>query len=211
MGMGWANRLTIARGILALVLWGVLGLIGHGWVSDTIAAWWVAFAVFVVAAATDGLDGWIARRAGDVSVFGRIADPLVDKILILGSLLFLIGIPGVPALLPPWTAAVILFRELLVTSLRAAVEARGINFQAATSGKVKMVAQCVAVGAVMLHKAGVEFLKPAVPALAGPAALPSEWNWPYLFCVIAATITAISGLDYTRRALKALQGTPPRA
>ncbi len=209
--MGWANRLTVARGVLALILWGVLGLIGHGWVSRTEGAWWAAFIVFVVAALTDGLDGWIARRSGDVSPFGRVADPLVDKILILGSLLFLIGIQGVPRLLPPWTAAVILFRELLVTALRSAVEAKGGDFSAARSGKAKMLVQCVAVGSVMLHEAGVPFLRPAFPALSGPDAGAHDITWPHVLCVLAAVVTAVSGVDYAKRAWKALKAPPPRA
>jgi CDP-diacylglycerol--glycerol-3-phosphate 3-phosphatidyltransferase len=203
--MGWANRLTLLRGVLALVLWAILGLIGHERVHQEGAWWWLAFAVFFVAAATDGLDGWIARRLGEVSTFGRIADPLVDKILILGSLLFLIGVPEVaPDVLPPWTAAVILFRELIVTGLRSEVERVGVNFQAATAGKAKMVLQCVAVGSVLLYMADFWFLRAPFPKFHGVAP-PGTVAWPYVFCVIAAVVSAYSGIDYVRRAISALR------
>jgi CDP-diacylglycerol---glycerol-3-phosphate 3-phosphatidyltransferase len=203
--MGWANRLTLLRGVLALVLWAILGLIGHGRVQVERLWWWLAFAVFLAAAATDGLDGWIARRLGEVSVFGRIADPLVDKILILGSLLFLIGVPDVaPDVLPPWTAAVILFRELIVTGLRSEVETLGGNFQAALAGKAKMVLQCVAVGSVLLHQADFWFLRAPFPSFSGQAS-PGAIGWPYVFCVIAALMSAYSGIDYVRRAVRALR------
>jgi CDP-diacylglycerol--glycerol-3-phosphate 3-phosphatidyltransferase len=205
--MGWANRLTLLRGVLALVLWAILGLIGHERVQGT-GIWWVAFTVFLVAAATDGLDGWIARRLGEVSAFGRIADPLVDKILILGSLLFLIGVPEVaPDVLPPWTAAVILFRELIVTGLRSEVERVGVNFQAAAAGKAKMVLQCVAVGSVLLYMADFWFLRAPFPRLTGHAA-PGAIGWPYVFCVLAALVSAYSGIDYVRRAVAALRANP---
>jgi CDP-diacylglycerol--glycerol-3-phosphate 3-phosphatidyltransferase len=202
--MGWANRLTLLRGVLALVLWAILGLVGHERAGGE-GVWWVAFAVFVVAAGTDGLDGWIARRLGEESVFGRIADPLVDKILILGSLLFLIGVPGIaPTVLPPWTAAVILFRELIVTALRSAVEGGGGNFQAAMAGKAKMVVQCVAVGSVLLYMADFWFLRAPFPRFSGDAG-PGAVRWPYVFCVLAALVTAVSAIDYVRRALRALR------
>jgi CDP-diacylglycerol--glycerol-3-phosphate 3-phosphatidyltransferase len=209
--MGWANRLTLLRGVLALGLWAILGLIGHERVEKDEFWWWLAFVVFIAAAATDGLDGWIARRLGEVSVFGRIADPLVDKILILGSLLFLIGVPGVaPDVLPPWTASVILFRELIVTALRSEVEGAGGNFQAAIAGKAKMVMQCVAVGGVLLYMAGVPFLRAPFPALSGVAE-PGSVPWPYVLCVSAALVTAWSAVDYVGRAVRALRGGGARA
>jgi phosphatidylglycerophosphate synthase len=71
--MGWANRLTIGRGILSLVLWALLHVIGDGHEHDS-TLWWAAFGLFTVTAFTDVLDGWLARRYGEVSVFGRIAD-----------------------------------------------------------------------------------------------------------------------------------------
>jgi hypothetical protein len=68
-----------------------------------------------------------------------------------------------------------------------------------------MVVQCVAVGAVMLNRAGVPFLRTPFPALTGPEASPTEITWPYVLCVVAAVVTAWSGIDYARRARAALR------
>jgi CDP-diacylglycerol--glycerol-3-phosphate 3-phosphatidyltransferase len=206
---GWANRLTIARGGLAVGLWVLLGVIAAGR-SDHTELWWAAFAVFVVAVGTDSLDGWIARRRNEVSVFGRIADPFVDKLLIVGSLCFLLAIPGVPALFPPWVAVVIVTRELLVTALRGAVEGMGKNFQAGPWGKAKMAIQCVAVGLVMVHGAGVDFVRGPFPQLSGTPA-PDDVTWPWVVSVAAGLATAASGVEYTVRAVAALRPDDGRA
>ena len=210
--MGLANRITVARGALAIALWGVLHAIDVGGVERG-GLWWVAFAAFVVTAATDSLDGWVARRRGEVSVFGRIADPFVDKLLVLGSMVFLLPLPHLSWVLPPWTVAVTLARELLVTALRGAVEGAGGNFQAGPWGKAKMAAQCVAIGAALLHGAGVAFVRCPLDAFGfdAPAAGPGVWCLARLISVVAALVTAASGVEYTVRALRMLRGPAPRA
>lgn len=200
-GIGWANRLTIGRGLLSLVLWGVLHAIDLAG-GPAEGLWWTAFAIFVVTAATDSLDGYIARARGEVSVFGRIADPFVDKLLILGSCVFLLGIPGIVDLLPPWVVAVILARELLVTALRASVEGAGGNFQAGIWGKLKMALQCVAIGAVLLHGAGVGFVR---TSLGGGG----SFTVTHALVLVAAGATVLSGVEYVVRAVAALRTVPP--
>lgn len=204
-GIGWANRLTIGRGLLSLVLWGVLAVIRRTGGDDT-ALWWSAFGIFVVTAATDSLDGYIARARGEVSVFGRIADPFVDKLLILGSCVFLLGIPGIPDLLPPWAVAVILARELLVTALRASVEGAGGNFQAGIWGKGKMAIQCIAIGAVLLHGAGVDFVRTSLGDLGGG---PESFTLTHALVLAAAAATVLSGVEYVVRAVAVLRAVPP--
>lgn len=197
--MGWANRITVVRGFLTAALWIVLLL---GAPSPSPTCWWVAFALFFLTASTDAVDGYVARRFGDVSVFGRIADPLVDKLLVLGTMVILLTIDGVPRILPAWAVVVMLARELLVTALRGAVEGRGISFQAMALGKYKMVIQCLAIGAVLLWGAGVELASEPVPglgALFGP-----HWNVPHVLVWLAAILTAVSGLDYGVRATRLL-------
>ncbi len=201
--MGWANRLTVGRGLLSLVLWAVLHAIGRADGPAT-GLWWTAFLIFVVTAATDSLDGYIARARGEVSVFGRIADPFVDKLLILGSCVFLLGIPGLPDLLPPWAVAVILARELLVTALRASVEGAGGNFQAGIWGKLKMALQCVALGAVLLHGAGVGFVRTSLGTLSGAA-----FTVTHALVLAATLVTGLSGVEYVARAVAALRAAPP--
>ena len=228
VGMGLANRITVTRGALAIALWTLLHVIDvHGGrfvhaTGDSTTAfpvrdgglWFLAFAVFVLAAGTDGLDGYFARKRHEVSVFGRIADPFVDKLLILGSMIFLLGLeriePGMTWALPPWTVAVVFARELLVTALRGAVEAAGGDFSAGRSGKVKMVAQCLAIGGAILHGAGVAFVRCPLSSFAFDAspASPPQWCLSRLVSVAAALVTIASGVDYTIRALRALRSLP---
>lgn len=127
--------------------------------------WWLvsAASLFVLGALTDALDGWLARRWNVVSVFGRVMDPVADKILVIGAFIYLAG----PAFLTTvhsgsggvrpvqatgveaWMVVLILLRELIVTSIRAMLESRGIDFSASMTGKLKMVSQSLAVPAVL--------------------------------------------------------------
>jgi CDP-diacylglycerol--glycerol-3-phosphate 3-phosphatidyltransferase len=191
--VGWANFITVMRGVLAAVVWILAALAetrGTAW-------WWAAFALFVITAATDVLDGWLARSLGEVSVFGRIADPLVDKLLVLGTLCVLVAIPGVRDVLPVWLVLLVLARELIVTALRSEVEARGASFQASLSGKLKMLVQCVAIGAVLLCQAGVAWLCAPQPWL-------GERPVAHVFVLLAGVVTALSLADYLARAARLL-------
>jgi len=128
------NMLSAARLILAIVLFGVIEQ--ERYVAAT--------AVFLVAASTDWVDGWWARRFGQVSRLGRIFDPLVDKVIICGGFILLAARGGASAILP-WMAVVVVVRELVVTAVRAEMERTGHDFSAAFSGKLKMVLQCAAI------------------------------------------------------------------
>lgn len=192
--MGWANRITLARAALTVVVWILVALAegrGEGW-------WQAAMVVFAFTALTDVVDGALARRLGEVSVFGRIADPLVDKLLVLGTIVALLPVPDVRQALPVWVALVIVVRELLVTVLRSAVEAQGGNFQAALWGKLKMIAQCVALGAVLQWKAGTAWLDARPQALGGAPVV-------VLFAWVAAAVTLISCVDYAARGWRMLR------
>jgi len=191
--MGIANLITVVRGLMAAGVWAVAGVAEQGgpdW-------WWLAFGLFVFTAATDVVDGWIARSRGEVSVFGRIADPLVDKLLVLGTMAVLVSLPGVREVLPAWVVLLVLARELVVTGLRAAVEGNGHSFQATAAGKLKMLAQCVALGAVLMHQAGVGFLR-----------VPQDWlggaPLTLAFVLAGALVTAVSLLEYLVRATRLL-------
>ncbi len=121
-------------------------------------AFWgkVATVVFVVAALSDILDGYLARRWHVVSGFGRVMDPFCDKILVLGGFILLVGSPfvgvdpetGARTMLSgvaAWMVVAILSRELLVTTIRSFLEAQGVEFGADVFGKIKMFSQSVAV------------------------------------------------------------------
>ncbi len=138
------NQLTLARLVLSVA---VFALIPLGYYV-------AALVVFVIAAATDWIDGYWARKYGQVTKLGRVFDPFVDKILICGAFISLVaeqnsGIAG-------WMAVVVVGRELLVTVLRSMIEQSGGDFSASFAGKLKMVFQCAAVIAslCLLHQGG---------------------------------------------------------
>ncbi|MFM8415648.1 MAG: CDP-diacylglycerol--glycerol-3-phosphate 3-phosphatidyltransferase [Planctomycetota bacterium] len=142
-----------------------------------------ALILFLIASTTDWVDGWYARRYGQVSRLGRIFDPLVDKVLVCGAAI-LVADPAGP--LVPWMAVVIVVRELVVTAVRAEMEAAGVDFSAGWSGKVKMVLQCVAIALVLAARAW-----PGWSPFPVPLATAATWTaWA------AVITTAWSGLEY---------------
>lgn len=155
----------------------------------------ITFVVFVIAGLTDIVDGPIARRLNVTSKFGRMVDPLVDKVLVCGAFICL-AIIGEPKLfnLPDTTLKVILWsvagililREVYVTLLRHIAEARGVNFAATASGKVKMFLQSFAVGTVIIKAAHVQ------------TAAWGYWFTTVVFAVML-TFTVLSGFRATRR------------
>jgi CDP-diacylglycerol--glycerol-3-phosphate 3-phosphatidyltransferase len=167
------NILSLVRLILSVVVFVLI-------VRRADAA---ATILFLVAATTDWVDGWYARRFGQVSRLGRIFDPLVDKVLVCGAAM-LVADPAGP--LFPWMAVVIVVRELVVTAIRAEMEAAGVDFSAGWSGKVKMVLQCAAVALVLAARGW-----PTEPIAGMPLATVAAWtSWA------AVIATAWSGLEY---------------
>lgn len=146
----WPNRITAVRFAGSLVLFVLFASLGEG-VLGAEPAWFfpVAFWLFVLTAATDFLDGWLARRGNLVSAFGRIADPFVDKVLVLGSMIFLAVMEWSRAWFPAWIIVIVLAREFLVTGIRGYVESLGKEFPADWFGKIKMIVQCIAISAVL--------------------------------------------------------------
>lgn len=150
------NALTAARLAMAAIFFVLLGLFDAKLPDAMQWTLLTAMGLFVVAAATDFLDGYLARRWNAVSVFGRVMDPFADKILVLGAFVMLAGpnfenetgmmLSGVA----PWMVVTIIARELLVTSLRGLCESRGISFGAVRAGKLKMVVQSVSVPLILL-------------------------------------------------------------
>ncbi len=159
---------------------------------------WISSAVvFAIAAATDAVDGYLARRYGMVTTLGRILDPFVDKIIVCGAFIFLLAAnnpsAGVHSGIGPWMALVVIGREMFITGLRSILEQQGKDFSASLSGKIKMVVQCFAVEASLLS------LSPALTS--GVDSMPVETSccgWPSLF-------TLVSGVLYVRRAAQLLR------
>ena len=130
------NRLTLLRVALAAAVFSAMMADSPRWHA-------AALAMFAAAIATDWLDGWLARRTHSVSSFGKIADPIADKILVLGTLLALIRHRDLDV--PIWAVFLILMRELAIGGVRLLAAAHGRSFAAERSGKIKTVVQVVAV------------------------------------------------------------------
>lgn len=177
------NGLTVLR--LAMVpLFAVLLLQDSG--SEQAGRYWAAL-VFVLAIITDPIDGMIARRTGQVTEFGKMADPIADKALIGAALIGL----SVLELLPWWVTVVILAREVGVTLLRFWVIRHGV-IAASRGGKLKTVAQSVAIALYILPLTGL---------------LASARWW---VMAVAVVLTVLTGVDYVYRAVT-LRRTSDRA
>ena len=138
------NKISAARLLLSFVFFALLPL----------QLYWAALVVFVVAAGTDWVDGWYARKYNMVTKLGRVLDPFCDKILICGAYILLAvemdDLFPWYAKIAGWMAVVVVGRELLVTVLRSMIEGAGGDFSAKWAGKLKMGFQCVAVGACLV-------------------------------------------------------------
>ena len=152
--MTLANKVTSGRFLLTIVYFAVLAMVPE-MVEDRKGPILldVAFGLFLVIALTDVLDGYLARKYGEETHFGRIADPLVDKILVCGSFLFFLRLEPLSELFAAWFVVVILAREFLVSGIRAAAEATGIPFGATFWGKQKTLVQNVTVGTGLFYAA----------------------------------------------------------
>ncbi len=108
----------------------------------------LASTVFILASITDGIDGYLARRRGQITTMGMLLDPLADKLLIAAAFVTLVQFN--PALVPAWMAVVIIGREFLVSGLRSIAASEGFTIQASELGKFKMLVQIISVVAVIL-------------------------------------------------------------
>ncbi len=165
MPLNLPNSLTLLRIIAVPVI--VVALLDETPNGDTLAA-----IVFALAALTDGLDGYFARSRKQVTTFGKLMDPLADKLLITAALVSLVSLDRLAA----WVAMVIIAREFAITGLRAVAAERGIVISASWMGKVKTVLQIAAVFALI-------------------AVDPSPF-WVDLLVYAAVAATIISGVDY---------------
>jgi len=109
----------------------------------------LASAVFIAASITDGIDGYLARRRGQITTMGMLLDPLADKLLIAAAFVTLVQFN--PSLVPAWMAVVIVAREFLVSGLRSIAASEGFTIEASDLGKFKMVVQILSVVAVILE------------------------------------------------------------
>jgi len=185
------NIITLSRLLLAVFLF---------WLIDGGSHWLAACLVFLIAAATDALDGFIARRYGMVTKIGRILDPFVDKVIIGGAFLFLavhrdsagVADSGVNA----WMVIIVIGREMFVTSLRSVLEQEGKDFSAIMSGKIKMVVQCAAVAGSLMY------LEYSRGAEASEKSLTIARNVRDVLLWSSVAVTLYSGYEYVVRAAR---------
>jgi CDP-diacylglycerol---glycerol-3-phosphate 3-phosphatidyltransferase len=172
------NLLTVLRIMLVPVL--VVALLGNTPSGDVLAA-----IVFALASLTDFADGYLARSRSSVTTFGKLMDPLADKLLIVAALISLVSLHR----LAPWVAMVIITRELAVTALRMGANQAGVVMGASMLGKVKTCIQIAAILALIAFGSGQA--------------------WVSALVYLAVLITVISGLDFffdLRRRMAAAPG-----
>ena len=157
--MNIPNLLTIIRIFFVPLL--VAALVQENWFrlrvhGLVITNEWLALAIFWAAAATDLLDGYLARRWGQVTTIGTLLDPIADKLLISAALISLVQVHAVAA----WMVVVIVAREFAVSGLRAIAAAEGYTIRASDLGKTKMLSQVAAVSCLLLSTRHAEFVLP---------------------------------------------------
>jgi len=168
------NQLTVSRVFLSAVFFVLLGIYDPNGPARA-AIMGAGFVIYVLAGITDVLDGYLARRLNQVSTFGRMVDPIVDKVLVVGAFVMLAGpeyamsasghvgqfelqIPhwltgGMASSVQPWMAVVVLGREFIISGIRGYSESQGKAFPASSAGKIKMLLQCIAIGTVLFFLA----------------------------------------------------------
>jgi len=187
------NILTFVRLVLTIVF--LVMILCSPYVANSSFFLDIAFVLFVIAGLTDIIDGIVARSLNVTSKFGRMMDPLVDKILVCGAFICfaiigepkLFNLPDTSLKIILWSVAAILtLREVYVTALRHITEARGINFAATFSGKIKMFLQSFAIGTVIIKMAHVQT---------------ATWGYWFTTVVFALMliVTIVSGLKATQR------------
>jgi CDP-diacylglycerol--glycerol-3-phosphate 3-phosphatidyltransferase len=150
------------------------------------AGFWAAV-IFAIASFTDWLDGYLARRMGIVTTFGKFLDPIADKLIVMSALIMILPFGRVPA----WMVLVILGREIIITGLRGLASTEGIIIPASNLGKFKTIFQIVAILGLLLHYDYRWFF-----AVDHPYLYVNMHNVGIFYLWIATVITIWSGVDY---------------
>jgi CDP-diacylglycerol--glycerol-3-phosphate 3-phosphatidyltransferase len=183
------NILTAVRLILAILVFVLIPYEQFG----------IAVVIFAIAASTDWIDGYWARKYGQVTKLGRIFDPFVDKIIICGTFIYLAAEYARGSGIWPWMAVVVVGRELLVTALRSAIEGKGGDFSAKYLAKWKMLFQCAAVVASLV---ALRYFHQHPDA----TVLPQWLSFSLVVSVwVAMILTVYTGLEYVFIAARALR------
>jgi CDP-diacylglycerol--glycerol-3-phosphate 3-phosphatidyltransferase len=197
--VNFPNEVTTARLVLSVILFVLLNFHLYR------AGFWM----FLITAGTDWLDGFWARRYGQITILGRMLDPFVDKVVICGTFIFLAADPNSGLL--AWMAVLVLGRELLVTALRSFLEQQGADFSAAISGKLKFILQCAAVATSLFwlnYQPSHAPLAKTIMADNGAYVSGPIWvQWTVVISVWSMiAITIYSGYAYVRAAIVLIRG-----
>lgn len=199
--MNLANKLTLSRIFLVPVFMLFIipfpdwllqgGILGFGRnqlvaVNDFILHYgnYIAAVFFIIAASTDGVDGYIARKRKQVTRFGKFLDPIADKLLVTAALIALVQRNE----LTGWAAMIIIGREFIVTGLRLIAAGEGIVISASNWGKIKTVSQMVAIGAALVKNY--------------PLTLFTDFQFDQWIMFVAVILTIYSGYDYIAKNIK---------
>jgi CDP-diacylglycerol--glycerol-3-phosphate 3-phosphatidyltransferase len=195
-----ANRITLARVVLIpIFLVVLLGEFPHALgVPDwwRIAQPWIAAAIFVALAASDAVDGYVARSRNQVTTFGKFIDPLADKLLVTAALVALVDLER----LPSWIALVIISRELVVSGLRMVAVAEGRVIAASNFGKLKTILQIAAIVGFLLKDSSV------IRSALGPTGQSTFGTLAWIVMAAAVIATILSMIDYFYHARDILTG-----
>ena len=178
---GWARQLNIPNTITLLRIFLVPVLVVII-LTKFENKEWLGVGVFLFAACTDWVDGYLARKWRQVTPVGKLLDPMADKLLIAGAFISLIEVGGVPS----WMVVVIIAREFAVTGLRGIAAERGVTIAASSFGKIKMTVQVICVVVLLLSR-------PHAPE--GPVEeVVSPWANAFLWATVIVTVG--SGIEY---------------
>jgi len=155
----------------------------------------LALVVFVIAAGTDAVDGYIARKYNLITNFGKLMDPLADKVLTTAAFIVLVDVHIIPA----WMVIVILAREFIITGLRGVAASEGVVIEAGLSGKLKTVFQMVAIGFILLNVAMLSnTVNLSILSVVIVSSLSNILLW------VAVILTVYSGVEYLWKGRKLL-------
>ncbi len=195
MTTGQPNQILNLPNILTMMRIAAIPLLAALLMSPSRSAGFWAAALFAVASITDWLDGYLARRMGIVTIFGKFLDPIADKLIVMAALIMILPFDRVPA----WIVLVILGREIIITGLRGIASSEGIVIQASDLGKFKTIFQIVAILGLVLHYDYNWFF-----GISHEYLTVNMHNVGMFFLWIATLLTIWSGVDYLVRFIKVI-------
>jgi CDP-diacylglycerol--glycerol-3-phosphate 3-phosphatidyltransferase len=177
------NYITLSRIVVAVPL--LLWILASGWFGPGEREL-CASGLFILASITDGIDGYLARKRGQITTLGMLLDPLADKLMVTAAYIALVEFN--PAIVAPWVAVIVIGREFLVSGLRSIAATEGFTIDASDLGKLKMVVQIVSVVAAILDHRWHAFMLGPVIINVRLVAVMAVW--------FMVAVSLVSAIDY---------------